>query len=69
MFLDGCKRAETQSRQDRNYAYLLEVPDSSTFLYFSMGNERLTTTANAAGIPVISYPPILTFAPPVARTH
>ena len=31
MSLDGRKRAETQSRQDRNYAYLLEVPHSSTF--------------------------------------
>ena len=31
MSLDGRKRAETQSRQDRNYAYLLEVPYSSTF--------------------------------------
>ena len=31
MSLDGRKRAETQSRQDRNYAYLLELPHSSTF--------------------------------------
>ena len=30
MSLDGLKRAETQSRQNRNYAYLLEVPYSST---------------------------------------
>ena len=30
MSLDGRKRAETQSRQDRNYAYLLEVTYSST---------------------------------------
>ena len=29
--VDGRKRAETQSRKDRNDAYLLEVPYLSTF--------------------------------------
>ena len=46
MSLDGRKRAETQSRQNRNYAYLL-------FIYFSIGNERLTTTANARSLGVV----------------
>ena len=31
MLVDGRKRAETQSRQDKNYACLLEVPYSSIF--------------------------------------
>ena len=33
----GRKRAETQSRQGRNYAYLLEVPYSSTFPLLQYG--------------------------------
>ena len=37
MSLDERKRAETQSRQDRNYAYVLEVPYSSTLHLLKYG--------------------------------
>ena len=37
MSLDECERAETQSRQDRNYAYSLEVPYSSIFQLLQYG--------------------------------
>ena len=53
MLLDGRKGAQTQSRQDRNYAYLLEVPYSSTFQLLQYGNEKLTTTANARSLGVV----------------
>ena len=54
MSLDGRKRAETQSRQDRKNAYLLKVPYSSTFQLLQYGqSERLTTTANARSLGVV----------------
>ena len=53
MLVDGRKRAETQSRQDKNYACLLEVPHSSTFQLLQYGNEKLTSTANARSLEVV----------------
>ena len=54
MLLDGCKRADTQSLQDRNYAYFSSnYRTRPLFSYFSMGNERLTTTAKARSLGVV----------------
>ena len=53
MSLDERKRAETQSRQDKNYAYLQKYHTRPLFSYFSMGNERLTTTAKARSLGVV----------------
>ena len=53
MSLDGRKRAETQSRQTEIMLISSKYHTCPLFSYFSIGNERLTTTANAKSVGVV----------------
>ena len=53
MSLDGRKRAETQSRQTEIMLISSKYYTCPLFSYFSIGNERLTTTANAKSVGVV----------------